>query len=141
MITSMRLRRTTTSAVAAVLLATFAFAFKPSVSPIAAPVACPAGYQIAGLEELALTGRDPRVPGAPQMCINDKHPETVEDLERMAAQRESLRSAPTGVIPAGAITTARIQKKALLASGQDAVNSHPWQPVGRGPLQAADPGY
>ena len=141
MIASFGSRRTTTSAVAAVLLALFAFTFQPSLNTTAASVACPAGYRIAGLEELALTGRDPRVPGAPDVCINDKHPETVEDLDRMAAQREAIRSAPDGVIPAGAITTARIQKRALLESGQDAVNSHRWQPVGRGPLQAADPGY
>jgi hypothetical protein len=141
MTTSMRSRRTTTSAVAAVMLATFAFAFRPSAGTIAAAPACPAGYQIAGLEELAMTGRDPRVPGAANVCINDKHPETVEDLERMAAQREAIRSAPTGVLPAGAITTARIQKRALMAVGQDAVNSHVWEPVGRGPLQSADPGY
>ena len=131
--------RVRVSVLAALLLATFAFAVEPGSTTVAQ--GCPPGFQIFGLEELRLTGRDLRIPGTPDICIRDKHPEEAEELEAMAAQREAIRSAPEGVIPAGAITSARIQRRAVVAAGQDDINSHRWEPVGNGPLQAADPGY
>lgn len=152
-------RRATTSAAAAVLLASFAFALQPGRS--AGDLACPPGYQLAGSEEARISkvgnlnglfdvesqklarllpeGSD--VALDQDVCVLDKHPEGLEELEGLAAQRAAVRSAPNGVIPAGAITRATAAKNALLKKGQDKENSHVWQPVGRGPLQSADPGY
>ncbi|MFY9588914.1 MAG: hypothetical protein WAT66_15840 [Actinomycetota bacterium] len=129
-------RRTTTSAVAAVLLASLAFALQPS-----APAAqCPAGYSRADTALRRFAGISTKVESN-AACVNDSHPESLADLEALAAQREAIRSAPYDTVPAGAIESALNQKRALWRNGQDAENSHSWQPIGRGPLQSADPGY
>ena len=147
-----RSRRATTPVVAIVLLALFAFA--PGSKPTASE--CPAGYQLAGSEEGRVnepaanqkyaTEADAeqavaKQADAPAVCVNNKHPETLDDLGGLAAQRSAAANAPYGGVPDNAFSNAVRQKLALLAGGQDPVNAHAWQPVGSGPLQAADSGY
>ncbi|MGZ4104808.1 MAG: WD40/YVTN/BNR-like repeat-containing protein, partial [Actinomycetota bacterium] len=145
-----RSRRATTPVIAAVILAMFAFAPKPEL----AAGQCPVGYHLAGSEEARLSesdvktaagadqkATDARAQDSAPLCINDKHPETLEDLGGLDAQRAAVQNAPYGGVPDHAFSTAVAQKNALLRKGQDPVNSHSWQPLGSGPLEAADAGY
>jgi hypothetical protein len=116
--------------VAAVLLATFAFGPTTSISANG----CPVGYSPAESEGSAAAQASP-------VCVNNIHPETLQDIEAMGAQKFNAASAPSGIIPQGAYMSAVRQKLALLARGQDPENAHAWQSVGRGPLESADPGY
>jgi len=132
-------RRTVTPLVATVVLALFAFA--PKTETRAA--GCPAGFRPADAEREAASGRDAGEAGkanAPSVCLNDLHPESLEDLEAMALQRDAIRTAPDGFVPAGAFLSA-LDQKAALSQNRAAENIHMWEPIGAGPLESSDPGY
>ena len=75
------------------------------------------------------------------VCLNDKHPETLDDLNGLAAQRSAAANAPYGGVPDHAYSSAMAQRNKLFAQGQDSINAHSWLPVGSGPLESADAGY
>src|SRR5713101_706169 len=89
----LRSRRATTPVVVAVILALFAFGPKPHITA----ADCPAGFRIAGSEEHksaeTADSKDAGKVDAPQVCLNDVHPESLEDLEGLAAQRGAIRTA------------------------------------------------
>jgi len=127
------------------VLALSLFSFGPASRPTAQD--CPAGYT------LVQPGAEPDQPYSeeadapkdeqdqPAVCLNNKHPESLEDLGALAAQRAAPAIAPYGGVPDHAFTNALLERNRLFAQGQDPVNSHAWQPIGSGPLQSADAGY
>jgi photosystem II stability/assembly factor-like uncharacterized protein len=106
---------------------------------------CPPGYQPYGAEEQSLREEfeleHEYDDASATICINDKHPESYGELSALAAQRAAIASAPSGIVPAGAFGRAFGQRTEMLAAGQSPANSHAWEPVGSGVLQAGDPGY
>src|SRR5947207_2589823 len=120
MTSAWRTRRATTSVAFAVVLALFAFAPKSHTTV----AGCPAGFRPAGAEEATIFHADGDKPDADKpdadkadanpalagtVCLNDLHPESLEDLEAMAAQRGAIRTAPDGFVPAGAFLSAIAQ--------------------------------
>jgi len=105
---------------------------------------CPAGFQEIGADERRLSqwgdALDVELPSS-LGCVNDKHPESLRELQALAAQRAAIQSAPDGIVPAGAFQRAMNERRTMLANGQSRANSFNWYPIGKGPLQAADPGY
>lgn len=140
-----RARQSATPLIALVVLALFAFG--PNSSPVGKD--CPAGYKLvqggSSEPDSAYAGEAdaPKKSAGeqPLVCLNDKRPESLEDLGGLAAQRASAANAPYGGVPDRAFSTAMAQRNRLFAQGQDPVNAYAWQPVGNGPLEAADAGY
>lgn len=125
----------------AAILAVATFAVLPDGGVTLNADGCPAGFRRAGSDSSRLSQWGDLLNagqiGGP--CVNEKHPESLAELEKMASQRAAIASAPDGIIPAGSFQRAVNQRRALLATGQD--HSYWWRPIGEGPLQAGDKDY
>ena len=75
------------------------------------------------------------------VCINDRHPETLHELAIANGEQANVRLAPGGSVPEGAPAAALDRRDAMAAKPRDESLTHPWEPMGKGPLQSADPGY
>jgi hypothetical protein len=97
---------------------------------------CPAGYTSVAAES------EPDLAGVEDACISNKHPESLAELTMMHEDQAAKYLSPNGTIPANARVLALAQRDALAASTKKTDElSHPWKPMGIGPLQAADAGY
>ncbi|MFN2589209.1 MAG: hypothetical protein ABR518_00345, partial [Actinomycetota bacterium] len=116
------------------LVAGLAQAPAPASKPAAASVTCPEGYTLLAdvlAREARATGERVRPAEAAQaksLCINDKHPESLSEVQAMNDQMSSVRLAPTGSAPANAYRTAYAQAKRL------PTKPGRWVHVGKGPL-------
>jgi hypothetical protein len=97
---------------------------------------CPAGYTSVAAES------EPDLAGLEGACISDKHPESLAELSMMHADQAAKYLSRNGTIPANARVLALGQRDALAATTKKTDElSHPWKPMGIGPLQAGDAGY
>jgi hypothetical protein len=115
-----------------------------AVMPSAAerPVRCPAGYATA--EEMEGEGSAVEADGPLEregICMSTKHPESMSELAIMRSEQAAIFTSPGGVAPANAREQAIAERDALAAKPKADELSHPWKPVGIGPLQSADAGY
>ena len=102
--------------------------------------ACPAGYT--SFEELeAREGGGAEAEGLEGLCVSNKHPESLAELSMMQAERAAMYLSANGTFPANARELSLAQRDALAAKAKTDELSHPWKPVGIGPLQSADEGY
>ncbi len=102
--------------------------------------ACPAGYT--SFEELeAREGGGAEAEGLEGLCVSNKHPESLAELSIMQAERAAMYLSANGTFPANARELSLAQRDALAAKAKTDELSHPWKPVGIGPLQSADEGY
>lgn len=132
-------RRAIAPVAAFAVLAMLAFAPGSPVGSFA--TGCPAGYSPFGAEEKLLYGRDVKPLDGSEQCVNDKNPESMEELGALWSQRFAIAAAPDGIVPAGAFSTALRERAAVLRGGQSPDNDNAWIPVGRGPLHTMEEGY
>ncbi|MHB8513469.1 MAG: WD40/YVTN/BNR-like repeat-containing protein [Actinomycetota bacterium] len=107
----------------------------------ASPGGCPPGYHPQGFGESnmgASSETSNSQTGANPYCLNDKHPESVGDIEAERAQQLAMLG---GAPPPGAFGRAIAAHNRLLAEGQSRDNAHSWELQGKGPLHAGDEGY
>lgn len=143
----------TATTLAVAVVATAVVALNPPRQGREEAVACPPGttsfaefedrerrrLATSGLGDLEGAGTE--LEALEGLCIQTKHPESLAELSVMHAERASVYEAPDGYVPANARLHALAARDALAGGSRPSQLSHPWKPVGIGPLQSADVGY